>query len=462
MKPSFYNRIIQVDGSMYVLLNLLYKNAIVFSQEKYDAIKKLLDCGENNSDPRLSKLMSDWSFLIQEDFEEMDYLKYRYLSHLFDSKHLNLLLTPTLQCNFDCKYCFQTRQDAEFNPDTVKNILEFTRRQMSSRKHLQVTWFGGEPLLKWDLMNEMTDGFHNICKHNNCTYSATMSTNGSLLDDATISRLPDLDIRSVQITLDGPPWHHNKLRPFQGGRPSFECLRKNLEALSSREKKTFIYLRVNVSDESYKNATDMLDIFSDNVKKNTFVYFRFINPSAAKGCVTFVKDPNESAYWDLYYKTILKGWNTRAPETMKYISDDFFHCLEGDQFQHVSIGPDGTYFTCSESFFTEEDTAVAKLRKGGSLAFSKTGMFLKFYMHFPFEEQGCKGCTFLPLCFGGCRLKKINNAFTCKKSHMPANVEGIAKSLFLEKKRYFTNGLAPRGYRGLHFNKNMKNIFPAA
>lgn len=77
-------------------------------------------------------------------------------------------------------------------------------------------WYGGEPLLAWDTICSLSERIIKIADENNCKYAAGIVTNGYLFDEDKILKLKELKIKTVQITLDGPPKVHSRRKGLPG------------------------------------------------------------------------------------------------------------------------------------------------------------------------------------------------------------------------------------------------------
>lgn len=451
MKESIYNSFIKVNDGDILLSNILYNNHVLIKSDYLPVVKELLS-GDFHKDEKLASILKDGAFLVKDEFNELDYYKYKYLTQLFDPNKLKLILLPTLDCNFGCVYCKQVRQDAFYSDETIERIVKYVRRNIPGKNVLDINWYGGEPLVCKDQLYYLTKKFQDACELFGVQYTSSLCTNASLLTEELINDLPSLGIHSVQITIDGPAEFHNKLRPFKDGSPSYSILCENLEKLVRAEVRPAVYLRVNISDESYGKALQMLNDFSDEVKNHVQLYLRYIITTEAQNNKVFVAEQSEFRYWNIYNGALNRGWNVIPPDLSKLLYDDFKYCVEADNMNYFHIAPDGKLYKCSESFFPLGKEAMGTITKTGEVEYHGLNKFLEMMMKFPYERH-CKDCELLPVCNGGCRLNYYKGTSICSQPEKTKHKEYMLKYFFDYKKRKYKYKLDKKNYRVIMLKK---------
>jgi len=131
----------------------------------------------------------------------------------FDQRdYLFLVLEATHACNLACAYCFVRN----YYPDQGGMMpMETARRAvdlLSAKQSIAVGFFGGEPLLNWDLITGITQYVKELCAKRGVDKSLHVTTNAILLDDERI-RFLDRNGFSLIVSLDGPEEIHNRMRP---------------------------------------------------------------------------------------------------------------------------------------------------------------------------------------------------------------------------------------------------------
>ena len=187
------------DSQEYsVVFNTFNKVVTVLSDQ--DSQKLRLDLKSKvAADDGLKKFLIEKGVLISKDEDE--------LQKLMQKNHnnkdiLNLYLVPTSKCNLNCRYCFmKTSPCCSDSEDLVSDTVEFIKNNVHKYNGINVVWFGGEPLLAMDKMEEITSALKNEIEQE-IFYSSTVITNGVLLDEANILRLKEIGVKRVQIVVD--------------------------------------------------------------------------------------------------------------------------------------------------------------------------------------------------------------------------------------------------------------------
>src|SRR5271165_1102290 len=119
-----------------------------------------------------------------------------------------------MACNLDCFYCFESNRYAgRMSAAVQSNIVRLVRRYFESgTKRLDVTWYGGEPLLAVSVVESLSKRFLALCGEFGSEYSAQIVTNGTLLTHETARQLASWNVKRAQITLDGVPQLHDTRR----------------------------------------------------------------------------------------------------------------------------------------------------------------------------------------------------------------------------------------------------------
>ena len=146
---------------------------------------------------------------------------------------VTLTVAVTMACNFDCAYCFEFHRGSRMTPKTQEHVIMLADRmlEVSGRKGLQITWFGGEPLLAPDIIDNMSARFMEIAEKRGIAYSASISTNGYLLTQDIVDMLHRNKIEEAVISLDGLGKIHDDVRHLAGGGPTFDRITHNLRTL---------------------------------------------------------------------------------------------------------------------------------------------------------------------------------------------------------------------------------------
>ena len=193
---------------------------------------------ENNEAPEIKELK-------QQGYLRSDYVKTQehpvtpYLEAYLENKLSQMILQVTQSCNLRCEYCiysgaYQNRSHSQLqmSEETAKRAIDFFIAHSSDTNKLQLSFYGGEPLLRVDFIQMCIDYIRKKGAGKQVGFNLT--TNGTLLTDS----VADFVVRnkiSVMFSLDGPENVHDYHRKFaKNNEGSFRVLKKNVERLRQR------------------------------------------------------------------------------------------------------------------------------------------------------------------------------------------------------------------------------------
>lgn len=118
--------------------------------------------------------------IISDSNEETIMAQKKLFDYIYDS-NLELVIMPTMQCNFRCAYCYENFQMKPIDDAGVTSIIKYLHRTLSRYSGLAIDWFGGEPLLALDQMEKITEQALKCCSQLKIPYHSSITTNGYLL-----------------------------------------------------------------------------------------------------------------------------------------------------------------------------------------------------------------------------------------------------------------------------------------
>ena len=107
--------------------------------------------------------MQEKGHLVSDKVNEDIYMKELYLKTMKDDT-LQIIILPTEKCNFKCIYCYEEFNNGKMSIQKVNQLIDFVQKKLKDKKSLRVEWFGGEPLIEIDLIEELSSKFMEICK----------------------------------------------------------------------------------------------------------------------------------------------------------------------------------------------------------------------------------------------------------------------------------------------------------
>lgn len=180
---------------------------------------------------------------------------------------VGLTICPTMGCNFDCPYCFENHKAGKMSAEVQDDVVSLAERMLDASrvKSLNVTWFGGEPLLAPDVIGSLSDRLIKLSADKGAEYSAGIITNGYLLDQEKADMLSRARVDLYQITLDGIGPTHDATRHLAGGGPTFERITNNLRTVKISGR---VSIRHNVH-EANKDEIEQLKAFVKSIAEES-------------------------------------------------------------------------------------------------------------------------------------------------------------------------------------------------
>ena len=174
-------------------------------------------------------------------------------AHAFDGEALELTILPTERCNLNCVYCYETFQLGKMKSEVVRSVTRLIARRGPHLRRLAIDWFGGEPLLAMDVIEEIASAAQAAAGDNpHLDYSSSATTNGVLLTADRARKLAALGVRTLHVSLDGPAEAHDETRVNKKGEGTFAGLHDNLVAIRDSDIDVRIKLRVHVTQRNHQ------------------------------------------------------------------------------------------------------------------------------------------------------------------------------------------------------------------
>lgn len=417
-KFSKYNHVVYKDDNMYAY-NALTGGFCKFDKETEQILKTTNLCDNENIN-NLSKLpqtiingLKKGGFIINKNINEFALIKSRHLMSRYSASGnaLSLTILPTLACNFRCPYCFEADRgykNISMGDDVINAILDFIDEKLKEKGVLQIAWFGGEPLLKFDVIEKLQTGILKIVEKKNLTFSASIITNGYLLSKEISDKLVALKVDFAQITLDGAQEEHDKSRVLQNGKPTFNKIVDNI--LSANENLE-ISVRVNVTKNNIDSMNGLMDYLVDagfSKSKKRSIYFAVVrdydcsNGMISSDCFVIKDFATEQAMLNkIAYQ---KGLNVKfkiKPKVLSCGSLSIRSCV---------IEPNGDMQKCWETVGNKNSCIGNIFDK--RLSVEHKNNLCEWYSWTGFDNGMCRECNILPLCMGGCPLHTLNDNIT--------------------------------------------------
>ena len=394
---SKYNYFIDYKGRK-LLFNGLTGAGFNMSKQEYEQLLPFLE----NIDDFKQNYPDDFNhfvklgYIIESDFDEMAYMKFKNRQIIFQDKDYRLTINPTLDCNFNCWYCYEEHPKEYMSKETATKIKRHIRYMIEQEQitSLRLDWFGGEPLLYfYEIMYPIAIYAKNLCKKHKIPYSSQMTTNAYCIDEKMIAYLEKIKNDFFQITLDGDRERHNKIRNASGA-PSYDIIINNINMLCEKLDKISITMRLNYDEKTLQSGniyTILDDIKEENRKKiriNTQRVWQTKNGKQEenKDLINFIK--------------VAQGKGFLGVDSGGGISIGKFYTCYVSRYYHTEINYDGKIYKCTARDYSD-DYVMGELMPNGIIQWNEKKLS-KMYANPTFENALCIDCKYLPLCNGTC------------------------------------------------------------
>lgn len=237
-KSSEYNLPFHLEGDNILVVNTLTSAVTTMTSEEYGELQ------EGSYDEVSGEVLASQGHIVPEDLSEYELVCENRRRAAEQKDVADLILLSSMGCNFNCAYCYEHKRASNMGEEVVVGVKALIDRIADEYGICRICWFGGEPLLNTRPIFEVGHHVAEIPKRASCVFETSITTNGYLLVREETDALHDLGIRKFMITLDGCRADHDRLRPLQGGEPTYDRIVENIRYLMTYPD-TELTLRVN-------------------------------------------------------------------------------------------------------------------------------------------------------------------------------------------------------------------------
>lgn len=316
-------------------------------------------------------------------------------------------------CNLACKYCFAEEGEyhgrrALMSFEVGKKALDFLVANSGNRVNLEVDFFGGEPLMNWQVVKDLVAYGRSLEEEHHKKFRFTLTTNGVLLNDEVLAFV-NKEMANVVLSIDGRKEIHDLMRPHRGGQGSYdEVVPKYQKVAESRDQMNY-YVRGTFTHNN-------LD-FAEDVKHLADLGFEQISvePVVAADTEDYAIRPEDvPAILEEYDKLALE-YIQRKKEGRGF---NFFHymidleggpCVAkrlsgcGSGTEYLAVTPWGDFYPCHQ-FVGQEDFLMGNVDDG----IVRTDIRDHFKSCNVYAKEKCKDCFAKFYCSGGCAANAYN------------------------------------------------------
>ena len=372
---------------------------------------EILDCIDD------VKALEDAGKLFSVDEYEQLACNYKNNSKVIKALCLHVAHT----CNLNCSYCFASQgkyqgDRALMSFEVGKRAFDFLIENSGTRRNLEVDFFGGEPLMNWDVVKQLVAYARSIEKEHNKNFRFTLTTNGVLIDDEVIDFL-NKEMSNVVLSLDGRKEVNDHFRRDYAGNGSYDRIVPKFQKLvEAREGKNY-YVRGTFTHNNVDFTNDlfhMADLGFTELSMEPVVC-----PPDDPYALTDEDMPKIFEQYEILAKEMLKRKKEGSPFTFYHYMLDLKNgpCIYkritgcGSGTEYMAVTPWGDLYPCHQ-FVGDEKFKLGDIYTG----VTNTAIREDFASCNVYAREECRDCWARLYCSGGCAA----NAY-----HATGSVRGV-------------------------------------
>jgi len=338
-----------------------------------------------------------------------------------------LCLNVSHACNMSCAYCFASCQGCQgdgstdretpsllMNFETGKRAIDFLFKKSGDKTNLDVDFFGGEPLLNWEVVKEIVRYARGLERQSKKKFRFTLTTNGLLIDDDVIS-FTNNQMHNVVLSLDGRIETHDAMRKLPDGNGSFRAVADNIKKLVDARRGKGYYIRGTFTRENMDFVNDILFLANLGYKEIS------LEPVVEKAGHESRESPICFSKVDL--PALFEQYEVLAVEMLRRekigVGFNFYHynldltggpCVHkriagcGVGTEYLAVTPSGELYPCHQ-FIGDTKFLIGDVWQGVTNT-TLQGSFVRSNI---FTRSECRECWVRFYCSGGCAANAYND-----------------------------------------------------
>lgn len=388
MKQSFYNINAPIKNKQ-LCFNTLHGVYTLISNEDFQILQEDF----SNLPKDVFTHLHEHGFIIDDDFDELAYIKNKYDKNI-ESSVLDLTLLPTLDCNLRCWYCFEKHiSGSHLTTDMQEKILNYIKRKLDSEKitKIKVCLFGGEPLLYFkEELSPLLEKIKEYASLVNKESTFNFITNGICITPESLNLFKRLNA-SFQISIDGYREKHNKVKKTKTIHNAYDIVMEAMRSLKDCYNPD-ITLRINYDNDTLSHIEDVIKDIIDLDREKIIIHLERVWQTRKDKCPEQVKNA--------ITLFLVNGFRV-SYMNMKRVADS----CKASQKNQIVISYDGSIYKCTGRDFNEK-IQDGTLQNDGSVKWDNERLAKRLSIR-TYDNDYCLKCKLLPMCWGPCSQKQL-------------------------------------------------------
>ena len=366
---------------------------------KYPVVTRedVLECLDD-----IAALEAAHKLFTPDDYEELAG-EYKERSKVIKALCLHVAHT----CNLNCSYCFASQgkyhgERALMSFEVGRRALDFLVENSGTRRNLEVDFFGGEPLMNWQVVKDLVAYARSIEKDAGKNFRFTLTTNGVLLDDE-VTDFCNREMHNVVLSLDGRKEVNDRFRVDVAGNGSYDRIVPNFQRFVAKRGDKSYYMR---GTYTHYNTDFTNDLFHMADLGFTELSMEPVVCAPGDPCALTEEDfPVLCEQYEILAKDMLRRWREGKPITFYHYMVDLKHgpCIYkrvtgcGSGTEYMAVTPWGELFPCHQ-FVGDPKYSLGNIWDG----VTNTAVQDEFRACNAYSRPDCKDCWARLYCSGGC------------------------------------------------------------
>ncbi|MBR5447230.1 MAG: thioether cross-link-forming SCIFF peptide maturase [Clostridia bacterium] len=310
-------------------------------------------------------------------------------------------------CNLNCTYCFASQgkyhgKEALMSLETACRSIDFLVEHSGTRRNLEVDFFGGEPLMNWDVVKGTVAYARSIEEAAGKNFRFTLTTNGMLIDDDVIE-FANREMHNVVLSLDGREEVHDRFRRDYAGRGSYERIIPKFKRLVESRGGEGYYMRGTYTHSNTDFSEDVLHMASLGFSELSME--PVVCPPDDPYALTEADLPVLFEQYDRLAREMIRLRREGKPITFYHYMIDLERgpCIHkriagcGSGSEYMAVTPTGELFPCHQ-FVNDPEYSIGNVFDG----IKKPELCEKFKGCNVYAHPECADCWAKFYCSGGC------------------------------------------------------------